>query len=123
MNANYALLGCWATLFCFGIAVLALPIVLAAADGSAVWLVTHIWPAPIGACALWAYTFDRSDAEQTAKARDALRLKEIRFAKSGLAEIDLMPGIEFDNFVLSHLRRTGWHVTTTAVTGDFGELI
>ena len=69
---------------------------------------------------MWAYMSGRADAERMVRASEARRLNEIRFAESELVEIDVMLGIEFEDFVASRLRHTGWHVTKTAVTGDFG---
>jgi restriction system protein len=37
-----------------------------------------------------------------------------------MAAIDAMTGTEFENYVAARLRRAGWQVTFTAVTGDYG---
>src|SRR6516165_4370041 len=48
------------------------------------------------------------------------RRRDLRYVKSGLAAIDQMPGLEFEEFVAAQLRTAGWSVTHTANTGDYG---
>jgi restriction system protein len=39
---------------------------------------------------------------------------------ASMAAIDAMTGTEFENYVAARLRRAGWQVTLTSVTGDYG---
>ncbi len=39
---------------------------------------------------------------------------------ASMAAIDAMTGTEFENYVAARLRRAGWQVTFTSVTGDYG---
>ena len=39
---------------------------------------------------------------------------------ASMAAIDAMTGTEFENYVAARLRRAGWEVTFTSVTGDYG---
>ena len=48
------------------------------------------------------------------------RRRDLRYARSDLAAIDEMSGIEFEEFVAAQLRTVGWSVTHTASTGDYG---
>jgi restriction system protein len=48
------------------------------------------------------------------------RRRDLEYLQSSMAAIDQMPGIEFENFVAARLRRTGWRVSMTAATGDYG---
>ena len=43
-----------------------------------------------------------------------------RYLRSGLREIDRMPGVDFENYVAAKLRAAGYRVRLTEVTGDFG---
>ena len=49
-----------------------------------------------------------------------LRRRDLKYATSGLAAIDEMSGVEFEEFVAAQLRTAGWSVTHTANTGDYG---
>ncbi len=48
------------------------------------------------------------------------RRRDLKYAASGLAAIDEMSGVEFEEFVAAQLRTVGWSVTYTASTGDYG---
>ena len=48
------------------------------------------------------------------------RRRDLKYATSGLAAIDEMSGVEFEEFVAAQLRTAGWSVTHTASTGDYG---
>jgi restriction system protein len=48
------------------------------------------------------------------------RRRDLKYATSGLAAIDEMSGVEFEEFVAAQLRTVGWSVTHTASTGDYG---
>jgi restriction system protein len=48
------------------------------------------------------------------------RRRDLKYAASGLAAIDEMSGIEFEEFVAAQLRTVGFSVTYTASTGDYG---
>jgi restriction system protein len=50
----------------------------------------------------------------------AQRRREIAYVQSGMAEIDTMPGIEFEKYVAARLHNAGWAVRPTAVIGDYG---
>lgn len=57
--------------------------------------------------------------------RDRFRLRrqrrrDLKRASSAMAAIDEMSGVEFEEFVAAQLRTTGWSVTHTASTGDYG---
>ncbi|MFZ3272284.1 MAG: restriction endonuclease [Mycobacterium sp.] len=39
---------------------------------------------------------------------------------ASMAAIDAMTGTEFEDYVAARLRRAGWEVTFTSVTGDYG---
>ena len=39
---------------------------------------------------------------------------------ASMAAVDAMSGTEFENYVAARLRRAGWQVTFTSVTGDYG---
>ena len=39
---------------------------------------------------------------------------------ASMAAVDAMTGTEFENYVAVRLRRAGWQVTFTSVTGDYG---
>jgi restriction system protein len=46
--------------------------------------------------------------------------REARGPDASMAAIDAMTGTEFENYVAARLRRAGWQVTFTSVTGDYG---
>ena len=48
------------------------------------------------------------------------RRRDLRYLTSGMAVIDQMSGVEFEEFVSAQLRTRGWNVTHTASTGDYG---
>jgi restriction system protein len=48
------------------------------------------------------------------------RRRDLRRVASGMAAIDQMSGVEFEEFVAAQLRTRGWSVTRTASTGDYG---
>jgi restriction system protein len=50
----------------------------------------------------------------------AQRRRDQDYLRCGMADIDEMSGVEFEEYVAAHLRATGWRVTHTAVTGDYG---
>ncbi|MGA7133947.1 MAG: restriction endonuclease [Mycobacterium sp.] len=43
-----------------------------------------------------------------------------RRGEPSMTAIDAMTGTEFENYVAARLRRAGWQVTFTSVTGDYG---
>ena len=58
---------------------------------------------------------------QRDRCRAALqRWRDRAFLGSGMAAIDRMSGVEFEEFIAAQLRAAGWHVTPTAATGDYG---
>ncbi|BBZ50649.1 restriction endonuclease [Mycobacterium heidelbergense] len=48
------------------------------------------------------------------------RRRDLKYVMSDLAAIDQMSGVEFEEFVAAQLRTSGWGVTHTASTGDYG---
>ena len=48
------------------------------------------------------------------------RRRDLEYLMSGMAAIDQMSGVEFEEFVSAQLRTRGWNVTHTASTGDYG---
>jgi len=48
------------------------------------------------------------------------RRRDLKYLTSGIAAIDQMSGVEFEEFVSAQLRTRGWNVTHTASTGDYG---
>jgi restriction system protein len=48
------------------------------------------------------------------------RRRDLKYATSGMAAIDEMSGVEFEEFVAAQLRTRGWGVTHTASAGDYG---
>jgi restriction system protein len=48
------------------------------------------------------------------------RRRDLKYATSGMAAIDEMSGVEFEEFVAAQLRTRGWGVTHTAGAGDYG---
>jgi restriction system protein len=48
------------------------------------------------------------------------RRRDLKYLTSGMAAIDQMSGVEFEEFVAAQLRTAGWRVTHTASTGDYG---
>jgi restriction system protein len=48
------------------------------------------------------------------------RWRDRAYLRSGMAAIDRMSGVEFEEFVAAQLRAAGWSVTRTATTGDYG---
>ena len=46
--------------------------------------------------------------------------KQMALAPDLATTIDGMSGVEFEKYVAARLRRNGWNVTDTPVTGDFG---
>ncbi len=48
------------------------------------------------------------------------RRRDRKLVGSGLADIDDMSGLQFEEFVAAQLRIRGWSVTPTAGTGDYG---
>jgi restriction system protein len=48
------------------------------------------------------------------------RRRDLKFVTSGMAAIDQMSGVEFEEFVAAQLRTRGWSVSRTARTGDYG---
>ncbi len=58
---------------------------------------------------------------QRDRCRAALqRWRDREYLTSGMAAIDQMSGVEFEEFVAAQLRAAGWSVTRTATTGDYG---
>ncbi len=58
---------------------------------------------------------------QRDRCRAALqRWRDRTFLASGMAVIDRMSGVQFEEFIAAQLRAAGWHVTPTATTGDYG---
>jgi restriction system protein len=49
-----------------------------------------------------------------------LSREPLRRADASMTVIDAMTGTEFENYVAARLRRAGWQVTFTPVTGDYG---
>jgi restriction system protein len=43
-----------------------------------------------------------------------------RRGEASMTAIDAMSGTEFENYVAARLRRAGWQVTFTSMTGDYG---
>ncbi len=50
----------------------------------------------------------------------AQRRRDLWYLRSGMAAIDMMRGVDFENYVAARLRNGGFTVSTTAVTGDYG---
>ena len=48
------------------------------------------------------------------------RRRDLRRVASGMAAVDQMSGVEFEEFVAAQLRTRGWTVIRTASTGDYG---
>ena len=48
------------------------------------------------------------------------RRRDLKRVTAGMAAVDQMSGIEFEEFVAAQLRTRGWSVTRTASTGDYG---
>lgn len=48
------------------------------------------------------------------------RRHDLKYAMKGMAAIDEMSGVEFEEFVAAQLRTRGWAVTHTAGAGDYG---
>ena len=48
------------------------------------------------------------------------RRRDLEYVKSGMAAIDLMPGVEFENYIAAQLRSAGYTVAMTPATGDYG---
>jgi restriction system protein len=48
------------------------------------------------------------------------RRRDRKLVTAGLAAIDEMSGVQFEEFVAAQLRTRGWGVTHTASTGDYG---
>jgi restriction system protein len=44
----------------------------------------------------------------------------LRRGDASMTAIDAMTGTDFENYVAARLRRAGWQVTFTSVTGDYG---
>jgi restriction system protein len=62
---------------------------------------------------LFGYLHDRYDAAEQ-------RRRDLEYVQSGMAAIDSMTGVEFENYVAARFRQAGWKVSTTAASGDFG---
>lgn len=52
--------------------------------------------------------------------QEAQRRRDEAYINSGMADVDLMAGLEFEKYVAARLRRSGWRVSLTAATGDYG---
>jgi restriction system protein len=48
------------------------------------------------------------------------RRRDFEYVASGMAAIDQMSGVEFEEYVAAQLRTAGWSVTHTTTTGDYG---
>jgi len=48
------------------------------------------------------------------------RWRDLRYVRSGLAEVDAMSGVQFEHYVAAKMRGAGFSVQHTAATGDFG---
>src|ERR1700757_643440 len=48
------------------------------------------------------------------------RRRDLKRVASGMAALDQMSGVEFEEFVAAQLRTRGWTVIRTAGTGDYG---
>ncbi len=62
-------------------------------------------------------------AERERRKAERKRQAEIRRANRPaviIQRVDMMSGVEFENFVANIFRRLGYSVRTTAITGDFG---
>jgi hypothetical protein len=62
----------------------------------------------------------RLAAEFAVAAAERQRLRDLEYAKSPLAEIDLMSGIEFEKYIAARMRLAGYDVELTSATGDYG---
>ena len=51
---------------------------------------------------------------------EAEKRRDLEYVKSGMAAVDLMPGVEFEKYIAARLRQNGWRVLMTPVTGDYG---
>jgi restriction system protein len=51
---------------------------------------------------------------------EAQKRRDLEYVKSGMAAVDLMPGVEFEKYIAARLRQNGWRVLMTPVTGDYG---
>lgn len=49
-----------------------------------------------------------------------LTAEAIRRPVANMASIDVMTGVEFEDYVAARLRRAGWQVDFTSATGDYG---
>lgn len=54
------------------------------------------------------------------QAREEQRQRDAEYVRSGMAAIDLMSGVEFEQYIAARLRQDGWVVSLTSVSGDFG---
>lgn len=52
--------------------------------------------------------------------REEQRKRDQAYIESGMAEVDLMAGLEFEKYIAARLRQSGWRVSMTAATGDYG---
>jgi restriction system protein len=48
------------------------------------------------------------------------RRRDLEYAQAGLAEVDVMHGVGFEQYVAAKLRTAGWEVTATPATNDYG---
>lgn len=69
--------------------------------------------AAVAVVALLGFMFRSQD-------RAAQRRRDLDYVKSGMADIDLMAGVEFEKYIAARLRQSGWNVSLTSATGDYG---
>jgi restriction system protein len=65
----------------------------------------------------WSARYGRVDEQRRGVARQR---QEAAYRAVGLDQIDVMPGVEFENYVATVLRGIGYQTSLTKVTGDFG---
>ena len=80
-----------------------------------------VYLAIIAGC-IWAHSQwkEQRDLRIEQEAREKQRQRDEEYVRSGMAAIDLMPGIEFEQYVAAKLRQDGWLVSLTSVSGDYG---
>ena len=75
---------------------------------------------PLSDCLVWFSRWlreRRRRAEQAAG--DDQQRRDLLLVRSGMAAVDQMSGVEFEEYVAAKLRQCGWQVSYTPVTGDY----
>src|SRR6201998_663782 len=82
--------------------------------------VTAGFPAGLGGLVLTVLILLGLSVQRDRFQAGSQRRRDLKRVASGMAAVDQMSGVEFEEFVGAQLRTRGWSVIRTANTGDYG---